>query len=103
MEAKIYQTKEVVQRYQLFMNNTIEEGCTIPNDIYRCVYQMVSDKITISSKADAIQAIKRMYFQFNVTQPTEYAGRPVSKSDVIEIDGIHYLCIGNTWIQVMLK
>ncbi len=101
MQARVYQTEQLVHKYEL--STTVNAGCAVMSELYKCVYQIVNDNVIINSSNDALTAIKKLYLQFNGFKPVGCIGRPISKSDVIEIDGIHYFFSNAGWLEVVFK
>ena len=63
----------------------------IPRDRYRMVW---------SEKLERYPDLDEIYERFNINHPEGYAGRSLSISDLVEVDGDLYFCDEYRWRQV---
>lgn len=78
--------------WQATLKNSGSED--LPRERYRMVW---------SEKLDSYPDLDDIYERFNLEHPEGYAGRSLSISDLVELDGDLYFCDEYRWRQVRWK
>lgn len=65
-----------------------KEGVTLTFDAYKKIYEGDFEE----NKKSKFPIAEQLYMKFNLAHPKDFAGRSLSMSDIIVIDGQQYFC-----------
>ena len=94
MKFKIYQITDMRIPY-IYMDYAYATKHNFTIDDYRMVY-----KGELNSTLPNDTALELIFRKFNVNHPMDYAGRSLSVSDIVELEGKFWYCDDSGWIEL---